>query len=131
MLVSVKRFRNIVLLIKKIKFNYSRVESLKLLSYDLQYSTPTRYYCHCMIHNYDVIFQPEKQLSHLARVLRVIPESSNQLEKAVRHFYKRIFNIKPSSTEMGILVALSLFSADRGTHLSEKRKIEDFQVPDS
>merc|ERR1712062_278023 len=61
-------------------------------------------------------------------VLRVIPESSNQLEKAVRHFYKRIFNIKPSSTEMGILVALSLFSADRGTHLSEKRKIEDFQI---
>jgi hypothetical protein len=64
----------------------------------------------------------------LARVLRVIPESSNQLEKAVRHFYKRIFDIKPSSTEMGILVALSLFSADRGTKLKEKIKIEEFQI---
>ena len=51
---------------------------------------------------------PEKQLEQLSRMLRIIPESSNHLERPVRHFYKRISEIKPTSTEMGILVALRL-----------------------
>lgn len=49
---------------------------------------------------------PEKQLEQLARMLRIIPESSNHLDRPVRHFYKRMADIKPTATEMGILVAL-------------------------
>ena len=49
---------------------------------------------------------PEKQLEQLARMLRIIPESSNHLDRPVRHFYKRMADIKPTVTELGILVAL-------------------------
>lgn len=49
---------------------------------------------------------PEKQLDQLARMLRIIPESSNHLDRPIRHFYKRMADIKPTATELGILVAL-------------------------
>ena len=39
-------------------------------------------------------------------MLRIIPESSNHLDRPIRHFYKRMADIKPTATELGILVAL-------------------------
>jgi len=71
---------------------------------------------------------PEKQLDQLARMLRIIPESSNHLDRPIRHFYKRMADIKPTATELGILVALSLFSADKGMAINEKIKVEEAQT---
>jgi len=68
---------------------------------------------------------PDKQLKQTNRVSTLLP--NQDLFKPVRRFYDRIAELNPTGTQIGLLVAMSVFASDRGVLLDPK-KVESIQM---
>jgi len=61
---------------------------------------------------------PERQIDQSKRVSSLLPKS--ELYRPVKRFYDRISDLNPSETQIGLLVAISVFATDRADFIQNK-----------